>query len=94
MRVRRSLPSCPRKIPAALTVVWTPGYDTTKVKGFFVFRSTSAGGQYFQLEGLQKANSYRDVSVARNTDYFYRVVALRRDGILTSMSEPKPGNHP
>ena len=84
----------PAENPCALTVVWSPGYDTTKVKGFFVFRSTSAAGQYYQLEGLQKANSYSDASVARNTDYFYRIVALRRDGILTGLSEPKPGNHP
>lgn len=84
----------PAENPCALTVVWTPGFDTTKVKGFFVFRSTSVNGQYYQVEGLQRTNSFRDVSVARNTDYYYRVVALRRDGMLTQLSEPKPGNHP
>jgi hypothetical protein len=72
----------PTDNPCALTLTWTPGYDTTKVKGFFVFRSTSPGGQYYQLEGLQRSNSFADPSVARNTSYFYRVVALRRDGML------------
>lgn len=80
--------------PCALTLNWTPGYDTTRVSGFLVFRSTSPAGQYFQLEGLQKSNVYADPSVARNTTYFYRVVALRRDGMLTAMSDPKSGLHP
>jgi len=80
--------------PCALTLHWAPGYDTTKVLGFFVFRSTSAAGQYFQLEGLQKKDTYADPSVARNTGYFYRVVALRRDGMLTNMSDPTSGVHP
>ncbi|HUI09392.1 MAG TPA: hypothetical protein VL221_03640 [Bacteroidota bacterium] len=80
--------------PCALTLSWTPGYDTTAVQGFLVFRGTTAAGDYFQLEGLQKSSSYADPSVARNTTYFYRVVALRRDGMLTSMSDPKSGSHP
>jgi hypothetical protein len=84
----------PADDPCGLTVVWTPGFDTTKVKGFFVFRSSSVNGQYYQLEGLQRTNTFRDVSVARNTDYFYRVVALRRDGMLTRLSDPKTGKHP
>ena len=80
--------------PCALTLTWTPAYDTTAVRGFLVFRSTSAAGEYFQLEGLQKSSSFADPSVARNTTYFYRVVALRRDGMLSGMSDPKPGLHP
>jgi hypothetical protein len=84
----------PADNPCGLTVVWSPGYDTTKVRGFFVFRSTSVAGQYYQLEGLQKTNTFTDASVARNTGYYYRVVALRHDGMLTGLSEPKPGNHP
>ncbi len=84
----------PADDPCGLTLVWTPGYDTSKVQGFFVFRSTSANGHYYQIESLQRSSSYTDVSVARNTNYFYRVVALRRDGMLTKLSDPKPGNHP
>jgi hypothetical protein len=80
--------------PCALTLNWTPVYDTTRVRGFLVFRSTSPAGQYFQLEGLQKSNAFADPSVARSTTYFYRVVALRRDGMLTAMSDPKSGLHP
>ncbi|HMK38696.1 MAG TPA: fibronectin type III domain-containing protein, partial [Bacteroidota bacterium] len=80
--------------PCALTLSWTPAYDTTRVRGFLVFRSTSPAGQYFQLEGVQKANQFADPSVARNTTYFYRVVAQRRDGMLSSMSDPKSGVHP
>jgi len=80
--------------PCTLTLHWTPAYDTTRVRGFFVFRSTTAGGQYFQLEGLQRGNTFADPSVVRGTGYFYRVVALRRDGILTRMSDPKQGLHP
>ena len=80
--------------PCALTLQWTPAYDTSKVQGFLVFRSTSATGQYFQLEGLQTKNTFADPSVARNTGYFYRVVALRRDGMLTNMSDPLSGVHP
>ncbi len=84
----------PTDNPCALTITWTPGYDTTAVKGFFVFRSTSSTGQYFQLEGLQKRNSFADPSVARGTAYYYRVAALRRDGMLTNLSEPMFGSHP
>ena len=80
--------------PCALTLHWSPAFDTTMVQGFLVFRSTSALGHYFQLEGLQKGNVFADPSVARNTTYYYRVVALRRDGMLTSMSDPKSGVHP
>ena len=80
--------------PCALTLSWTPAYDTTAVQGFLVFRATTVAGDYFQLEGLQKSSTYADPSVARNTTYFYRVVALRRDGMLTSMSDPKSGSHP
>ena len=80
--------------PCALTLNWTPGYDTTLVKGFFVFRSATAAGQYYQLEGIQRNNTFADPKVERNTAYFYRVVALRRDGMLTSMSDPKSGLHP
>jgi hypothetical protein len=84
----------PTDSPCALTLSWTPAYDTTRVRGFLVFRSTSPLGQYFQLEGLQKSNVYADPSVIRSRTYFYRVVALRRDGMLTSMSDPKSGAHP
>jgi hypothetical protein len=84
----------PTDNPCALTLSWTPGYDTTAVKGFFVFRSTSLAGQYYQLEGLQRKNTFADPKVERNTAYFYRVVALRRDGVLTSMSDPMSGVHP
>jgi hypothetical protein len=84
----------PGENPCALTLLWTPGYDSTKVKGFFVFRSTTPDGEYFQLEGLQKSGKFVDRSVARNTAYYYRVVALRRDGLLTNLSEPKSGTHP
>jgi hypothetical protein len=84
----------PAEDPCGLTLVWTPGFDTSKVQGFFVFRSTAVNGQYYQLEGLQRSTSFTDVSVARNTNYFYRVVALRRDGMLTGLSDPKPGIHP
>jgi hypothetical protein len=80
--------------PCALTLNWIPAYDTTRVRGFLVFRSTSPAGQYYQLEGLQKSNAYADPSVARSTTYFYRVVAYRRDGMLTAMSAPKSGAHP
>ena len=80
--------------PCALTLNWTPPYDTNAVKGFFVFRSTSAAGQYYQLEGIQRKNTFADPKVERNTAYYYRVVAQRRDGMLTSMSDPKFGLHP
>jgi hypothetical protein len=80
--------------PCALTLRWTPAYDTNAVKGFFVFRSTTAAGQYYQLEGIQRTNTYADPKVERNTTYFYRVVAQRRDGMLTSMSDPMSGVHP
>ncbi len=80
--------------PCAITLAWSPVYDTTLVRGFLVFRSTSPLGQYFQLEGLQKANTFADPSVVRGTTYFYRVVAQRRDGMLTAMSLPKSGVHP
>jgi hypothetical protein len=80
--------------PCALTLSWTPAYDTNFVKGFFVFRSTSVAGQYYQLEGVQRRNKFSDPKVERNTAYFYRVVALRKDGMLTAMSDPMSGVHP
>ena len=80
--------------PCALTLTWTPSFDTTLVRGFLVFRSSSPLGEYFQVEGLQKSNTFADPSVARSTTYFYRVVAYRHDGMLTEMSDPKSGVHP
>jgi hypothetical protein len=80
--------------PCALTLTWTPAYDTSAVKGFFVFRSTNPAGQYYQIGGIQRTNTYADLKVERNNAYFYRVVAQRRDGMLTSMSDPMSGVHP
>jgi fibronectin type 3 domain-containing protein len=84
----------PTDNPCALTVKWMPAYDAAAMKGFFVFRSTAMNGSYYQLEGLQKTNTFVDNSVARNVTYWYRVVMLRNDGMLTNLSEPKNGIHP
>jgi hypothetical protein len=84
----------PLDTPCALTVTWTPAYDPAKMRGFFVFRSTVMNGSYYQLEGLQKTNAFVDNAVARNVIYWYRVVMLRHDGMLTNLSEPKNGIHP
>jgi fibronectin type 3 domain-containing protein len=64
------------------------------MRGFFVFRSTTSAGPYYQLEGLRKTNSYVDNSVARGVTYWYRVVMLKNDAMLTSLSDPKNGVHP
>jgi chitodextrinase len=46
------------------------------------------------MEGLLKDNTFVDNSVARNTDYWYKVVMLKPDGMLSNMSEAQSGIHP
>jgi hypothetical protein len=84
----------PVDTPCALTLTWTPGYDSTVMRGFFVFRGKTAAGPFFQMEGLLKDNTFVDNSVARNTDYWYKVVMLKPDGMLSNMSEAQSGIHP
>lgn len=80
--------------PCALRVTWSPTYDSTTTMGYVVFRSTDSDGPYFQLEGIVKDNTFDDTSVARGTNYYYRVALLKRDGALTQLSVPKNATHP
>ncbi|MDP4231388.1 MAG: hypothetical protein Q8916_13395 [Bacteroidota bacterium] len=80
--------------PCALTVSWNPGYDSTSMMGFVVFRSTNMNGPYFQLENIVKDNSFADNSVQRGMTYWYRVGLMKSDGLMTQLSPPKNAMHP
>lgn len=84
----------PVEDPCALEISWSPLYDPNSMIGFIVFRSTSETGPYYQLDNIVKGNSFSNNSVARNTEYWYRIALLKKDGSLSQLSEPKNSIHP
>ena len=80
--------------PCALTVNWTPSYNADNMIGFVVFRATHVDGPYLQLEDVVTTDTFSDNSVARGTQYWYRVGMLMKDGLMTRLSVPKSATHP
>ncbi len=71
-----------------LTVAWEPEFDSQVLEGFVVFRGPSAVGAYRQVSPVVAGNSFRDMSARRGVDYWYRVQALGKDGLLSAPSTP------
>jgi len=80
--------------PCALNVKWTPGFSADNMLGFVVFRASSLAGPYMQLENVIESDSFDDTSVARGTQYWYRIGMLMKDGLMTRLSDPKSATHP
>ncbi|MGA9119159.1 MAG: hypothetical protein WB699_07305 [Bacteroidota bacterium] len=80
--------------PCALTLTWTPGYDSTSMSGFVVFRGMAQAGPYYQVNSVVRTNTLVDNSVARTVSYWYRVAYLKKTGGASGLSAPKSGSHP
>jgi hypothetical protein len=52
----------------------------TDLAGYRVYRSTSSGGPYSAVGGLQGASAYADTSVSNGTTYYYVVTAEDTSG--------------
>jgi hypothetical protein len=80
--------------PCALTLTWTPSYDSTAMTGFVVFRGRAETGPYYQVDNVVRGNTFIDNSVARSVSYWYRVAYLKRQGGVSNLSQPKSAAHP
>lgn len=75
----------------ALVVQWNPAYDATLHQGFVVFKSETAAGPYLQIGDIVIGNSLVDLNVVRGIEYWYRVLKIDRDGILSPPSASVSG---
>jgi len=73
-----------------LIVRWEPKYDSGKVEGFVVFRSTAIAGNYRQVSPIVKGNEFSDKSAIKSTKYWYRVQAVGERGKFSEPSQPLP----
>ncbi len=80
--------------PCALDISWNETFNPETMMGFVVFRARKIQGPYYQINNIIKTNSYSDNSIARNTEYWYRIAILKKDGSMTNLSEPKNSTHP
>jgi hypothetical protein len=78
--------------PCGLLVSWTPHFDGAKHMGFFIYRSRSSSGPFFQISSLVTANSYLDTAVAEGIEYWYRVARLDKKGKVSLLSKSFSGN--
>ena len=78
----------------ALKISWSMTFNPDSMMGFVVFRGRVNTGPYYQINNIIKGNSFLDNSVARNTQYWYRIALLKKDGSLTKLSDPKSATHP
>jgi hypothetical protein len=66
-----------------LEASWLPPFDSGRMRGFVVFRSSAPGGDYRQVSPVVAGNSFRDESARRGVDYWYRVQAMDAAGALS-----------
>lgn len=78
----------------ALLISWSMTFNPETMMGFVVFRSRINTGPYYQIDNIVRGNSFSDNSVARNTQYWYRIALLKKDGSMTKLSDPKNATHP
>jgi hypothetical protein len=74
-----------------LLLKWTPTFNISKHKGFVIFKSTSANGQYYQVAQLVARNQFTDKYVVKGTEYWYRIALLNARGLLSQLSAPIKG---
>jgi hypothetical protein len=77
--------------PCGLRVTWGPAFDTTKQKGFALFRGASAAGPFQQVGSVVPANQFIDREVVRGVTYYYKVALLDLGGGLSAPSAAKSG---
>lgn len=90
----KDLPGTPTVLPPSgsapdgcgLIVRWQPTFDSTQIKGFIVFRSTSETGTYRQVSPIVQGNEFTDKSAIKGISYWYRVQAIDKSGKLSKPS--------
>ena len=71
-----------------LIIRWNPEYDPNQIDGFIVFRALSQNGVYRQVSTTLKENKFSDISAIKNTEYWYRVQTIDKNGKLSTPSQP------
>lgn len=70
----------------SVSLSWTASTSTT-VSGYYVFRSTTSGGPYAQLNSAPNTTTvYSDLNVASGATYYYVVTAVDSAGSQSSYS--------
>ncbi len=77
--------------PCGLQIDWQPTFDSSKSKGFVLFRGDSSGGLFHQLGAIIQVNTYLDSNVVASKEYWYRVIELDATGHPSPLSVPKMG---
>ena len=75
--------------PHSITIAWSYTQGTDPATGFFVYRGTTTGGPYTQLNATAlpaTAVSYVDTTGTAGTKYFYVVQAVDALGDLSGNS--------
>ena len=78
-------------IPCGLKIDWQPIFISSTSWGFVLFRGDSSGGLFHQLGPTIQANTYIDVNVVADKEYWYKVLELDPDGYPSLLSAPKMG---
>ncbi|OQA12468.1 MAG: Amylopullulanase precursor [Bacteroidetes bacterium ADurb.Bin397] len=73
-----------------VTLSWLPAYDAAKHRGFVVYRSNSASGNFVPIVSAPLTyNNFTDTNVVKGQTYHYRVAVLLLNGKLSAASTVK-----
>ncbi len=76
--------------PCGVKLTWAPAYDAAKHRGFVVYRSNSAYGNFVPIVTAPLAyNNFTDTNVAKGQTWHYRVAVLLLNGKLSAASTVK-----
>ena len=69
-------------------VSWTPAKHSKETKGYYVYRSTTSGSGYMQLNiAPATGTNYTDTTADTNSTYFYVVSAVEHSGLESGYSD-------
>lgn len=68
----------------SVTLSWSP--DAGTVSGYNVYRGTSSGGPYTEIDALDPSTAYVDGSVQAGSTYYYVVTAVGSTGVESAYS--------
>jgi hypothetical protein len=72
--------------PCGVTLTWSPAFDASRHKGFIVYKSTSASGQFIPIVvSPVQGNTFTDTDVIAGQKYWYGVAVLLLNGKLSKM---------
>lgn len=77
--------------PFGLVVSWSPPFNSSKMKGFAVFRSDQQNGLFRQVGTLVQANQYVDTLVVHGATYWYKLVEMDTSGQVSVPSASSSG---